>query len=202
MDIAALADAGLTAYHAVRKAVPLLPPGSEAVVIGAGGLGHIGVQSLKALTAAAITVVDTSEAALELAKELGADNIINPKSAGPDAVREATGGGAHVVFDFVGEHGTEKQGLAALRNRGSYYAIGYGGTINIDIIEVISREINVVGNLVGTYHDLVELMILTAKGQVKLHTHTYDLAERSRPCMTSIRANWSAGASSCPASNN
>ncbi len=177
VDIAALADAGLTAYHAVRKAVPLLPPGAEAVVIGAGGLGHIGVQSLKALTAAAITVVDTSQAALELAKELGSDNVINPKSAAADAVREATSGGAHVVFDFVGEHGTEKQGLAMLRNRGSYYSIGYGGTINIDIIEVISREINVVGNLVGTYHDLVELMILTAKGKVKLHTRTYDLAD-------------------------
>lgn len=72
-DVAALADAGLTAYHAVRKAVPLLPPGSQAVVIGSGGLGHIGIQSLKAITAADVTVVDTSEAALALAGDLGAD---------------------------------------------------------------------------------------------------------------------------------
>jgi len=49
-DLAALADAGLTAYHAVRKAVPALGPGSSAVAVGAGGLGHIGIQCLKAMT--------------------------------------------------------------------------------------------------------------------------------------------------------
>ena len=72
-DVAALADAGLTAYHAVKKAVPILHPGTNAVVLGAGGLGHIGVQSLKALTAATVIVVDRSEAALQLARECGAD---------------------------------------------------------------------------------------------------------------------------------
>src|SRR5436309_7988186 len=65
-DIAALADAGLTAYHAVKKAAPTLYPGTKAVVIGAGGLGHIGVQCLKALTPAEIIVVDRSSGALEL----------------------------------------------------------------------------------------------------------------------------------------
>lgn len=174
-DIAALADAGLTAYHAVRKAAPLLFPGTEAVVIGAGGLGHIGVQSLKALTAANITVIDTSEAALELAGALGADTVL--RSPDTAAVQEATGGGAHVVFDFVGEHGTEAQGVAMLRNRGSYYSIGYGGEIRIPTIELISREISVVGNLVGTYQDLVELMTLTAAGDITLHTTAYDLED-------------------------
>lgn len=94
-----------------------------------------------------------------------------------DTLLEVTGGGAHVVFDFVGEHGTETQGLAALRNRGSYYTIGYGGTVNLDTLAIISREINIVGNLVGTYRDLVELMELTARGAVTLHTQTYDLTD-------------------------
>ena len=49
-SIAALADAGLTAIHAVKKAIPVLGPGTRAVVIGAGGLGHIGIQCLKAMT--------------------------------------------------------------------------------------------------------------------------------------------------------
>ena len=70
-DIAALADAGLTAYHAVRKSVPLLYAGTKAVVIGAGGLGHIGIQCSKALTPAEIIVTDPNEKALELAKEWG-----------------------------------------------------------------------------------------------------------------------------------
>src|SRR5205807_5731203 len=65
-DIAALADAGLTAIHAVKKALPLLSLGTRAVVIGAGGLGHIGIQCLAAMTPAEIIVVDPSEAAVEL----------------------------------------------------------------------------------------------------------------------------------------
>ncbi len=72
-DIAALADAGLTAYHAVKKAAAILHPGSRAVVIGAGGLGHIGIQCLKALTPAEIIVIDPSERARALAGEIGAD---------------------------------------------------------------------------------------------------------------------------------
>jgi len=62
-----------------------------------------------------------------------------------------------------------------LRNRGSQYVIGYGGAIRIPTIEIISREINVIGNLVGTYNDLVELMTLTAQGKVTLHTKVYPL---------------------------
>src|ERR1700693_1249047 len=71
-DIAALADAGLTAYHAVKKTIPLLYPGTKAVVIGAGGLGHIGIQCLKALTPTEIIVVDRSPAALDLTRSWGA----------------------------------------------------------------------------------------------------------------------------------
>src|SRR3989442_15578731 len=72
-DIAALADAGLTAYHAVKKAATILSPGTRAVVIGAGGLGHIGIQCLKALTPAEIIVIDRSPQALELTRQWGAD---------------------------------------------------------------------------------------------------------------------------------
>src|SRR5438045_4767564 len=75
-DIAALADAGLTAYHAVKKAANILYPGTKAVVIGAGGLGHIGVQCLKALTPAEIIVVDRSLQALELTRQWGADHTV------------------------------------------------------------------------------------------------------------------------------
>src|SRR5881396_3547302 len=75
-DIAALADAGLTAIHSVKKAIPVLIPGARAVVIGAGGLGHIGVQCLKAMTSAEVIVIDPSEPALALARDLGADHAI------------------------------------------------------------------------------------------------------------------------------
>lgn len=175
-DVAALADAGLTAYHAVRKAADVLFPGTHAVVIGAGGLGHIGIQTLAAITSAEITVVDRSEQALELATQLGAHHTVLSVDDDRvvDQVLDITGG-AHVVFDFVGEHGAEVLATRLLRNRGSHYVIGYGGAVKIPTIEIISREINVIGNLVGTYNDLVELMTLTAQGRVKLHTAVYPL---------------------------
>ena len=176
-QVAALADAGVTAYHAVRKAAETLYPGTHAVVIGAGGLGHIGVQSLAAITSAEITVIDPSAEALELAQTLGAHHTVlaTGDSEVEKLVMEITGGGAHVVFDFVGESGAELLAPKLLRNRGSHYVIGYGGAVNVPTIEMISREINIVGNLVGTYNDLVELMTLTAQGRITLHTAEYPL---------------------------
>lgn len=176
-DVAALADAGLTAYHAVKKAIPLLYPGTHAVVIGGGGgLGHIGIQSLKALTAADVIVVDRSEAALDLAKKCGADHTVLANGGQVAKVKEITGGaGCETVIDFVGEGGAIEDGIAMLRRAGTYYVIGYGGMVNVPAIDMISQEINFVGNLVGTYNDLDELMTLTAEGRVALETRIYPL---------------------------
>ena len=178
--VAALADAGLTAYHAVRRATDVLFPGTHAVVIGAGGLGHIGIQTLAAITATEVTVIDQNEKALELAQGIGADHTV--LAAGSidqktiiDQVLDITGGGAHIVFDFVGEQGMERLAPQLLRPRGSHYVIGYGGAVQLDTIDIISREINVIGNLVGTYNDLVELMALNAAGKVELRTQEYPL---------------------------
>src|SRR5699024_10667608 len=77
--VAALADAELTAYHAVRKAAGMLFPGTHAVVIGAGGLGHIGIQTLRALTATEITVIDLNEEALDIAKKIGAHHTVQAR---------------------------------------------------------------------------------------------------------------------------
>jgi NAD+-dependent secondary alcohol dehydrogenase Adh1 len=175
-DIAALADAGLTAIHAVKKAIPVLSAGTRVVVIGAGGLGHIGVQCLKAMTPAEIIVIDPSEPALALARELGADHTVQVGSSHVDTVKELTDGlGAEAIVDFVGEKGAIEDGIEMDRNGGFYYVIGYGENIDIPTIDVISREISFIGNLVGTYTDLQELMTLTAQGKVTLHTTTYPL---------------------------
>ena len=175
-DIAALADAGLTAIHAVKKAIPVLSAGTRVVVIGAGGLGHIGVQCLKAMTPAEIIVIDPSEPALALARELGADHTVQVGSSHVETVKELTDGlGAEAIVDFVGEKGAIEDGIAMVRDGGFYYVIGYGENIDIPTIDVISREISFIGNLVGTYKDLQELMTLTAQGKVTLHTTTYPL---------------------------
>ena len=107
-----------------------------------GGLGHIGVESLKALT--------------------GDDHRPRPQPGRPRTVRS---------------HGAGRQdeGVELTRRAGSHYIIGYGGTVNVPTIDIISSERNIIGNLVGTYNDLAELMVLTAQGKVQLHTRTYPL---------------------------
>jgi len=175
-DVAALADAGITAYHAVRKAIPLLPPGTSCAVIGAGGLGHIGIQCLATLTATNIIVVDRNPEALKLAEQLGAQHTVVADGSHVDAVKDLTGGaGAHVVLDFVAEQGAEMDGWNMTRPAGSYFVIGYGGTLHIPTLDIISTERNVIGNIVGTYNDLAELMALAQAGKVTLHTRTYPL---------------------------
>jgi NAD+-dependent secondary alcohol dehydrogenase Adh1 len=175
-DVAALADAGITAYHAVRKAIPLLYPGTTAVVIGAGGLGHIGVQCLAALTATTIVVVDRNPDALKLASQIGAHHTVVADGSQVEAVQELTGGrGADVVLDFVAEQGAEADGWAMTGGGGSYYVIGYGGTVQVPTLDIISTERNIIGNIVGTYNDLAELMSLAEGGRVTLHTRTYPL---------------------------
>src|SRR4051812_43255538 len=106
-DIAALADAGLTAIHAIKKAIGVLGAGTKCVVIGSGGLGHIGIQCLKAYTPTEIIVVDPNEKALELARELGADHTVKVEGASHiQEVQELTDGtGAEALIDFLGEQG-------------------------------------------------------------------------------------------------
>jgi NAD+-dependent secondary alcohol dehydrogenase Adh1 len=175
-DVAALADAGITAYHAVRKAIPLLYPGTACVVIGAGGLGHIGIQCLAALTATRIIVVDQNPDALKLAEQLGADRTVVADGGQVAAVQDLTGGtGANVVLDFVAEQGAEMDGWNMTGEAGSYFVIGYGGTLTIPTLDIITTERNIIGNIVGTYNDLAELMVLAQAGKVTLHTRTYPL---------------------------
>ena len=175
-DVAALADAGLTAYHAAAKAARKLRPGDRCVMIGAGGLGHIGIQVLKALSPADLIVVDRNPDALTLAREIGADITIVADGTEVQQVLDLTGGhGAEVVIDFVGEGGSTAKGLDMTRRAGDYHVVGYGENVDIATIDIISTERNIIGNLVGSYNDLVELMALAARGKVTLHTATYAL---------------------------
>jgi NAD+-dependent secondary alcohol dehydrogenase Adh1 len=177
-DVAPHTDAGLTAYRAAKKASRLLLPGEYAVVIGAGGLGHIGIQVLRALCAAQIIIVDRSDVALKLAQDCGADFAVKADGNQVEEVLRLTGGkGAEAVIDFVGEGDAVKQGLDMTRSGGSYYIVGYGGKIDIPTIDMIIGEKTIVGNLVGTYAELIELMALADQGKVTLATKEYRLED-------------------------
>ena len=175
--VAAFADAGLTAYHASKKASQQLLPGQFVVVIGAGGLGHIGIQVLKAMCGAEIIAIDNSDVALQLAKDCGADHLIKADGSEVDQVLELTSGGAQIVMDYVGEKGTTTKGLNMTRPMGSYFVVGYGEDVTYPTVNLVSSEKNIIGNLVGTWADLNELMSLAGRGLVNLTTKDYSLAD-------------------------
>jgi NAD+-dependent secondary alcohol dehydrogenase Adh1 len=174
-DVAALADAGVTAYHAVRKAIPGLAAGSFAAAVGIGGLGHIGIQCLKALTPASVIAVDTSEEALKLAADCGADHLVQADGQQAQQVRDLTGSGAEAVFDFVGEDSTISDSIAMLRPGGTYYLVGYGGTVTLPSMQLVLGEITLAANLIGTYSDLAGLVTLAGQGKVVLEASHYPL---------------------------
>jgi NAD+-dependent secondary alcohol dehydrogenase Adh1 len=175
------ADAGLTAYRVVKKASRQLVPGQRCVIIGAGGLGHIGIQCLKAMSAAEIIVVDLSDQSLALAKQGGADHLVKADCNEVEAVKALTDGvGAEAVIDFVGEKGTTSKGLAMTRPLGSYYIVGYGEEIRVPAVDLIITERNIIGNLVGTWAELTELMALADRGLVELAMQEYRLADANQ----------------------
>jgi NAD+-dependent secondary alcohol dehydrogenase Adh1 len=175
-EVAALADGGLSAYHAVRKQLPTLEPGSRVVVIGAGGLGHIGIQCLVALTSAEIIAVDRNPEALKLAEQCGANHGVEADGRQVDRVRELIGGrGAEAVLDFVGEADTVQAALAMLAPGGRYDVVGYGGTLTIPTVQLVLGEVQVAGSLVGTLDDLAALVRLATAGQVTVRTALYPL---------------------------
>jgi NAD+-dependent secondary alcohol dehydrogenase Adh1 len=177
-DVAPYSDAGLTAYRAAKKATRHLLPGEYCVVIGAGGLGHIAIQVLRAMCAAEIIVVDTSDVSLQLAQECGADHLIKADGGEVDAVLSITKGhGAEAVIDFVGEKGTTAKGIAMTRNAGSYYVVGYGEDVQVPTVDLVITEKNIIGNLVGTWSELTELMELAHRGLVQLETHEFKLED-------------------------
>ncbi|PSQ14461.1 D-arabinose dehydrogenase [Halobacteriales archaeon QS_7_69_60] len=176
-EVAPHADAGITAYHAVKKAVDELAPGDTAVVIGVGGLGHIGLQCLDAMSAADIVALDVKEAARELAVDCGADATLDPESADVPAEIEARtdGHGAEQVLDFVGADETTALGPEIAALGGEHHVVGYGGHVHEPAQAFVAGEFTYRGTLVGQYSELQELVALVDRGDVDLRTSRYDL---------------------------
>jgi NAD+-dependent secondary alcohol dehydrogenase Adh1 len=172
VEVAPHADAGLTAYHAVKKLIPRLAPGSTSVVIGVGGVGHIALQLLRVLGGGSVIGIDTDERRRALAKELGADEVL----ADVADVREASNGaGADVVLDFVATDATHAAGVDMLARGGLYSTVGYGGMISVPSVAMVVGETAIAGNLVGNWIDLWEVLQLHGRGELTLRTETHPL---------------------------
>ncbi|HLU30808.1 MAG TPA: NAD(P)-dependent alcohol dehydrogenase [Acidimicrobiia bacterium] len=179
---APLTDAALTPYHAVKRSVPKLIPGSTAVAIGVGGLGHMGVQILKAMSAARIIAVDLRPEALELAEEHGADLTFISGENTAEEVRKATpsGRGADVVLDFVGADATLAMGAAMARQMGDLTIVGIGGgSLPVSFFSV-PYEVSIQTTYWGSRPELAEVLDLGARGLIGSEISTYSLDDASQ----------------------
>jgi D-arabinose 1-dehydrogenase-like Zn-dependent alcohol dehydrogenase len=171
------ADAGLTAMHAVRRLVPYTTAASTVVTIGAGGVGQLAVQLLRLLTPARIVVLDIDGRRAATAARLGAHVVL--QLTGPpavDAVLELTSGlGAEVVLDLVGAGDVPEHAFRMLRKGGVYSIVGYGGGLHIEHLDMINRELTILGNQIGSYRDLVELMQFVTQGRVTIESQQFPL---------------------------
>ena len=162
-----LACSGLTAYTAVKKANQNSP--EFIVIVGAGGLGLMGVQIASAITNAKIICVDLDDAKLETAKKMGAHHTVNSKD--PETVQKilsiCNDKGADSVIDFVNAPPTVKTGLAVLRKRGNLVLVGlFGGSLELSLVTIPLKSIIIQGAYTGNYTDMVELLALARKGTI------------------------------------
>jgi propanol-preferring alcohol dehydrogenase len=178
VDAAPLTDAGLTPYHAIARSRDLLVPGSTAVMIGIGGLGHLGVQILAATTSARVIAVDARERARQLAKSSGADHVVAP---GPDAaaeIRELTrGAGADLVVDCVGNDETLALAVAVSRTLGQVTIVGLGGGSLPVGFFTVPYEASITTTYWGSIPELAEVVALGEAGLIRAEVERFSLDE-------------------------
>lgn len=178
---APLTDAGLTPYHAVRRSWQKMTPESSVLVVGVGGLGHMGVQFVKQTTGAKVIAVDPKDDARDLAVAVGADHVIDPASDVAAGVKELTHGrGADVVLDFVGAESTIKASMASARPLADVTVVGIaGGTFPWNFFSQ-AYEVNLTTTYWGSRPELVELLELAARGLVHAEHTVYPLGSAAQ----------------------
>ena len=164
---ASLACSGLTAFTAIKKALTNKP--KNILIIGAGGLGLMGVQLAKALTKSNIICADLDDKKLDSAKELGATHVVNTKDS--DAIKKimliCNDKGVDSIVDFVNAPPTVKMSLSIIRKRGNIVLVGlFGGSVELPLVSVPLKAITIQGAYTGNYNDMVELIKLAQKGVI------------------------------------
>lgn len=171
-----LTDAGLTPYHAIKNSLPKLGAGTFAVVIGTGGLGHVGIQILRALSGATVIALDVSDEKLELATHVGAHHTVNSDAAAAEKIRAITGGlGANAVFDFVGAEPTIATAVSVAASEGDVTIVGIGGGTAHVGFGTIAYDAAIRIPYWGSRAELVEVLELARSGQVSVEVQEYSL---------------------------
>jgi propanol-preferring alcohol dehydrogenase len=175
---APLADAGLTPYHAIRRARDVLGPVTSAIVIGVGGLGHVAVQLLKALSPSRVVAVDRRDEALELATRSGADVALRSAGLSSRELQQAAGGrGAALVLDCVGTDETLALAAGAVAPGGHVSLLGLAGGTFPMRFGAVPLETSVVFSNWGTRAELAEVVALARTGAIAIEVERIALAD-------------------------
>lgn len=176
-DAAPLTCAGVTTYKAIK--VARIEPSERVAIFGIGGLGHLAVQYAR-LVGGVVIAVDVEDAKLELARELGADHVVNARETDPVAAIEALGG-ADVAVVLAVTPAVFEQAFAALRRGGRLVCVGLppesAGPMSLPLFPTVLRGISVIGSIVGTRQDLVEVFDLHAHGRTRVVAESRKLDE-------------------------
>ncbi len=162
--VSSLACSGLTSFTAVKNAA--ISPKQTLVIIGAGGLGLMGVQIARALLNSTIIVIDIDDKKLGEAKKLGADHIVNSISENAiNKIKELTfNQGAESIIDFVNSPKTVDPALNMLRKRGKLVLVGlFGGSIELNLPSLPLRSQAIIGSYTGRLADLADLVELVKR---------------------------------------
>ncbi|WP_410606099.1 NAD(P)-dependent alcohol dehydrogenase [Amycolatopsis sp. lyj-109] len=170
---APLTDAGLTPYHVVARLT--LAGDSAVVVIGAGGLGHVAIQILRATTGARVFAVDVREDALALAHRSGAHRTLRAEP-GTEAVLRRETGGADAVLDFVGSDPTLALAAGVLRPGGTLAIVGSGGgQLTVAKPGPLPQGATVSLPFWGSRRELAEVIALARTGAIRVETELFPL---------------------------
>jgi propanol-preferring alcohol dehydrogenase len=168
MDVAAtLSCSALTSYNAVRNAK--LEPYHNVVIVGAGGLGLMAIQLAKAISGSQIIALDLNDDKLNVAKENGADIILNSKKKDPiKAIMELTSNlGADAVIDFVNSTKSVETDMQILRRRARLVLVGlFGGELKLNLITMPTKAFRLIGSYTGTLNELAGLLSLAERGVI------------------------------------
>jgi alcohol dehydrogenase, propanol-preferring len=197
---APLTDAGVTPLHALRPSLAKLVPGSTVVLIGVGGLGHIALQLVRAVTAARVVAIDTAQDRLELARRLGANLAISVSGDPARTIRSSTRGvGADVVMDFVATDATLRLSADIVRPAGDIVIVGMGTGVLPVAMHRVPLGCAVRTPYWGTRADLEDVLMLALTGRVQVHVQTFALDDVAKAYEQLQRGQVAGRAVVCPA---
>ncbi|MEM1050297.1 MAG: alcohol dehydrogenase AdhP [Pseudomonadota bacterium] len=159
--------AGVTVYKGLKETE--VKPGQWVAISGIGGLGHMAVQYAKAMGMRCVAV-DIGDDKLDLAKSLGADEVINAAHEDPVARITAELGGVHGVLVTAVSTTAFQQAVGMLRRHGTMSLVGLPpGTFPTPIFDVVLKRLTIRGSIVGTRTDLTEALAFAGDDLVAPH---------------------------------